>query len=160
VAQELNGLARAGSLTAVESLACIGSGADRLALSRLARSNKNPAMKLWAARALEAERILSSSNVLGRLLEAVKKSPAPGPLYSWPEWALDKIVALRLTEAAAPLRQYCDSAALGPHAVPEAGRFHSPWSPFRLRLLRAIQRLGGALSEDEIEALEGNPLAE
>jgi hypothetical protein len=156
VSAELNGMAAGGDLTAVESLAHIGWGADKAMLTSLSRTTQNSMIRLWAVRALEAEEILSSAHVRERLLEALKKPESRGPLYNWTDWALEKMVRMKLPAAAESLRRYFDRISASPHGLPDGGGR----TLYHLKVLRAIQQLGGSLSVAETEAVESNPLAE
>jgi hypothetical protein len=127
----------------VESLAFIGAGADRNVLINLSQASRNTMIRMWAVRALEAEEILTSPDSDRRLMEAVEKPPSPGPLYSWPEWALGKISNLKRKSLVEPLKNFSDA----PPSI-------------RMELLRTIRKLGGPLSISELDALAREPLGE
>ena len=132
------------AVVAIESIGNAGSLSAMPALQSMVERPPNPIVKAEAAFALEKIALLGDPDRDSKLLEAVRGSRMSGE-FSWYDWALDWIVSLKLTHTAGPLRSIYDEQQ---HLLDDSGPFS-----FRVRILSAINQLGGPISADELALL-------
>ncbi|MBI4618104.1 MAG: hypothetical protein HY720_31160 [Planctomycetes bacterium] len=130
---------------AVEAIGNIGFGDERELLQELEENSPRGDLMFAARRALTKVMQLQAPDREEKLMSLIEGMGMEGH-FSWYEWALTKVVHLRLTGHAGRLREIYDKGK----GVWVEG---SPTS-FSINVLAAIHKLGGSLSPEEIALLE------